>query len=284
MIKINLLPKGLYEKKIVRNLAVMFAVLAMVVAGGGVGYRMKLAADIGRMTAEVEDIEARQKMVQGLKANVQQEAAKLAPIQAKVKFIEEVFAHNEKWPKLYEELAKYTYKKVLYRRLTPSQNGLQIDAFTPSISDAGRFLLNMYRANDIFSSVTISGLPGYPRDQSGIAAISGALGMVPTGEPQSAGPLPTGVSPHLYRYGGMEAVSTGVARAAAEALRGLNFTVTCTLREQITAPALPGVAPTEPGMGGSMGSPVPMQMPMQSPGQPPGTPSMTLPSDGYVPS
>jgi hypothetical protein len=283
MIKINLLPKGLYEKKIVRNLAVTFAVIAMMVAGGGVGYRMKLAADIGRMTAEVEAIEARQKMVQGLKANVQQEAAKLVPIHAKVKFIEDVFAHNEKWPKLYEELAKYTYKKVLYRRLTPSENGLQIEAHTTSISDAGRFLLNMYRANDIFSSVTISGLPGYPRERSD-TALAGAMGMIPMGEPQQTGPLPTGVSPHLYRYGGMEAVSTGVARAAAEALSGLNFTVTCTLREQITAPALPGLAPTEPGMGGFVDQSMPMQMPSQQPGAAPGTPSMTMPSDDFVPS
>lgn len=283
MVKINLLPPGLYEKKIIRNLAIMFAVLAMMIVGGGVGYKIKLASDIRHMTAEVENIEARQKMVQGLKANVQQEAAKLAPIQAKVKFIEDVFAHNEKWPKLYEELARYTYKKVLYRRLTPSENGLQIEAFTPSISDAGRFLLNMYRANDVFSSVTISGLPGYPRERSDTAS-AGTLGMIPPGQTQATAPLPTGVSPHLYRYGGMEAVSTGVARAATEALSGLNFTVTCALREQITAPALPGVAPTEPGMGGAMDQSMPMQMPSQQPGAPPGTPSMTMPSNDYVPS
>lgn len=249
MIKINLLPAGIYEKRIIRNLAIMFAVLAMVIAGASFGYKLKLNGDIAAKTSEVDAIETKQKMVQGLKSQAKNEASKIAPIEQKVAFIESVFQYNAKWPTLYEELAKYTYEKVLYTKLTPTTNSLQIDAYTPSISDAGRFLINMYRARHIFSSVSISGLPGYP--EKGGQAGSGGAAATYTAE---SGPLPTGVSPNLYRYGGIGAVSSGVSKAEASESRGLSFTIACTLREPITPPVPPmgGVSAAGAGAPGAV--------------------------------
>jgi len=264
-IKINLLPPGIYEKKIVRNIAILFAVLAMAIAGAGVGYRLKLGKDIAVMTAQADEVERKKAIVDDIKKKAADERAKIQPMKDKIAFIEAVYNYNEKWPALYEELARYTYGKVVYHSVTPTQDGLEIVATIPSIGDVGRFLLNMYRASHIFSSVAISGLPGYPPG-GGAGAGSSELAAPPAYRAEG-GPLPTGVSPYLYRYGGVSAAAAAVARAEAAKAKGLTLTVSCRLKELITPPVPPGAAAPS-GVGQTMpGQPIPGQ-PMPAPPTP----------------
>jgi hypothetical protein len=248
MIKINLLPPYIYEKRQVRMLALGLLVLIMATAVGGVTYKMRLDASTATMKQQADEAEAKKAQIAQINSSADGERGKIAPIAAKLKFIQDVQKYNLVMPELYQQLARFTYKGVLYRKLTPSATGMTIEAYTPSLSDLGRYLLNMYKADSIFSNVSISAIPGYPSAE-GVSVVSGG---------GYAGPMESypGMSSSASRYGGLGAVMSGVEKTIKE--KGFNFTVACALKTPIAAPAPPGggaAAPGAPGMAPGMAGP-----------------------------
>jgi hypothetical protein len=110
--------------------------------------------------------------------------------------------YNGKAPALYEELARFTYEKIRYREIALNETDMAIQAYAPSLADAGRYLLNLYRATHIFSQVSMSAVPGYS------SAGTGAEGAV--GPPLASS-----------RPGS----------------RGFDFTISCKLTQPLTPPA-----------------------------------------------
>lgn len=279
MIKINLLPSNIYEARTIKRLIVLFVVVLLVVVAGGIGYTMKLNKDTAEMKAQADTVEQLSKQVDSLKGQAQSTRSGIAPVQDRINFFKAVQDYNLQYPKLYEDLAQFTYAKIIYSQLTPSGSTLNINAYAPSLSDAGRYLLNLYKATHIFSSVTISAVPGYPQDGGGQQGALGPAGMplmpgAMPGMPGMAGPglpppIPGMAPPADTGYGGLEAITSGVTRAA-ERKKGFSFTVTCTLKAPIAAPSTPGqAAAAAGGMPGAM----PGMMPGAMPGPPmPGAP------------
>lgn len=161
MLKINLLPPYIFEKRKIRRTAILFGVLVGCVAAGMFGWYSMLAARERDLNSEVLMWEQKAAEVKSLEDQAAAEEAKSPPIKSKVDFIEKVMAYNLEYPKLYEELAKYTYSRILYRSVEPSPNQLKIAAHAGSVGDCGRYVLNMYRASHIFTSVRIDGVPGW---------------------------------------------------------------------------------------------------------------------------
>ncbi|MCX6377383.1 MAG: hypothetical protein NTU88_15330 [Armatimonadetes bacterium] len=161
MLKINLLPSYIFEKRKVRRTAMMFGVLLLGVAVGMFAWYSVLAAKQRDLTVQVADMEAKANEVKALDAQAAAEEAKAPPLQNKVSFIENVMNYNLEYPKLYEDLAKYTYSRIVYRSVEPSGTQLKIGASARSVGDCGRYLLNMYRATHVFSGVTIDAVPGW---------------------------------------------------------------------------------------------------------------------------
>lgn len=162
MLKINLLPKYIYEKRKVKQTAFMFAVLFLGVVAGMVAWHLSLAAKERDLTVQVADMQQKVNEVRSLETQAAAEEQRLPVIQGKVAFIESVMQYNLEYPKLYEELAKYTYNRIMYTSVDPSGGQLKVGAHARSIGDCGRYLLNMYRASHVFSSVGIDGVPGWP--------------------------------------------------------------------------------------------------------------------------
>lgn len=167
MLKINLLPPYIYEKRKVRRAAFLFGLLFIVCTGIMVAWWAKLGNQERDLTAQVTDMEQKAQQVAALKQQVAAEQSKIPPIQEKVAFIESLMDYNLKYPKLYEELAKYTYGRILYSSVQPTATGLTVQAHARTIGDCGRYLLNMYRASHLFTSVTISAVPGWPAESTG---------------------------------------------------------------------------------------------------------------------
>ena len=161
MLKINLLPPYIFEKRKIRRTAILFGVLVACVAAGMFGWYSMLAAKERDLNSEVLMWEQKAAEVKSLEDQAAAEEAKAPPIKSKVDFIENVMAYNLAYPKLYEELAKYTYSRIVYRSVEPSSNQLKIAAHARSVGDCGRYVLNMYRASHIFSSVRIDSVPGW---------------------------------------------------------------------------------------------------------------------------
>lgn len=248
MIKINLLPPHIYEKRVVRNLMLLFAFIIIATAVGGVTYKGKLNAATEEMKMQADEAEAKKAQIAKINQDADAELGKIAPITAKLKFFKDVADYNTKIPALYQDLAKFTYKGVLYRKVTPTNTGLTIDAYTPSLANLGRYLLNMYKADSIFTSVSISAIPGYPSAE-GVSVVNGG------GYGGEGGMTYPGMSSSASRYGGMEAVASGVSKTVKD--KGFNFNVTCALKTPITPPAPPaGGAATNTG-GGMAAAPAP---------------------------
>jgi hypothetical protein len=240
VLKINLLPPYIYERRKVRKAALIFGLLFAAVAAGIFGWWLMLSNQERNLKVQVEDMKAKAAQVEALQQQLSAEQAKLPPIKSKVDYIKGVMAYNMKYPAIYAELANYTYSRIIYKSIKPSGgNSIAIDARARTVGDCGRYLLNMYRAQHIFTSVAISqsAIKGWSsNNQTGAAAMP----MVDfEGAPSSQG---------------------------STTQQGFDFTVTCALKEAIIPPAYAagGSAPTgtpgTPGMPGA--TPPPSAGPM----------------------
>lgn len=262
MIKINLLPKSINEKKAVRNMAVLFGVLVVAVIAIGVLYtQMVLVPQVQQEQQLVEQTKALETQVINLEGDTSKVQGSMKPISDKLTFVNAVLDYNTKYPKLYEEVAKWTYEKVAYTTMTCDGTQVQMSARARSLDDLGRFLLNMYRATDLFTEVAISGVPGYP---TGGANNPGG-GPVPQG--------PSGFGPQA-NMAGMPAIAAGVM--SGPAARYIDFTVSCKLKTPIAAPAFAGAgaAAGAAGTAGApaVGAPTPMAPPTPVPSGPTAAP------------
>ncbi|MDI6828651.1 MAG: hypothetical protein QME62_09225 [Armatimonadota bacterium] len=162
MLKINLLPPYIFERRKVRQAAFIAVLAFMMVLGGMLAWWYTLNKARADLQLQVQEMEARRDEVVALQKRVEAEEAKIPPIQQKLDFIDGLLKYIDAIPNLYEELARYTYARIRYTSIKPSSDTLSIEAYARSLGDCGRYLLNMYRASHIFSSVTISSVPGYP--------------------------------------------------------------------------------------------------------------------------
>lgn len=245
MIKINLLPKTINQKRVIRNTAIMFACLLILVIAAGIAYGVKLKGDVADMEQLAAAAEQAKTEVEGIKKRADEITASIAPIKQKVDFINAVLEYNKAYPKLYEEVAKWTYDKVALDSLQCDGTQIQMAARVKTLDDLGRYLLNMYRATDLFTEVTISGIPGY-------GSGPGAGGQGP-----SYGPMGGQIGGSMASLAGLQAIESGVDRAGSGVYGGgkwINFTVTCKLKTPIVAPQFAGAGATAAGQQpGAMG-------------------------------
>ena len=254
MIKINLLPRKINEKKVVRDTAILFGVLVVAVVLIGVLYtQLFMVPQVQAQEKSATDAETLEAEVVGIEKQVSDwKSTKIPPVQKKLTFIKDVLDYNLKYPRLYEEIAKWTYEKVAYMGMGSNGTEVVMAARTKNLDYLGRYLLNMYRATDLFTEVTISGVPGYPTGGGSF----GSGGFQAPGISGGGGPE--------ANLSGIGAISTGVQNAPSDGYIG--FTVTCKLKTPIVAPTFAGAqAATDtagaPGMPPSMPS-------MPSPGMP----------------
>lgn len=162
MLKINLLPPYIFERRKVRQTAFLFGLIFMLTFGGMLTWWFMLGRKEADLRSRLAIVNVTKAQVEALEATISAEQAKIPPIKDRMDYFKAVIAYNEKFPAVYEELVKYTYERVLYRSIQPSNSQLTIAAHAKSLGDCGRYLLNIYRARHLFSNVTISAVPGYP--------------------------------------------------------------------------------------------------------------------------
>ncbi len=270
MIKINLLPKTINQKLVIRNTAILFACLLLLVIAAGIVYGIVLKGKVAEMEQMAAAAEQAKAEVEGIQKRADEITASIAPIKQKVDFINAVLEYNKAYPKLYEEVAKWTYDKVALDALQCDGTQIQMVARVKTLDDLGRYLLNMYRATDLFTEVTISGIPGY------------GSGPGATGQDGSFGPGGGQIGGSMASLAGLQAIESGVERAQSGVYAGgkwINFTVTCKLKTPIVAPQFAGSGSTAAGQQPGMGGMPPAQggMPPMGPG---GTFSTAPPQQG----
>jgi hypothetical protein len=163
MIKINLLPKSIGQSTMSQVTAGFCAFCLVLVVGGLLGYyHTVMVPKTEDMQGQAAKAEALKATVQGIKAEAEAQKSLIAPIQAKVDFVSDVQKYNKRYPELYEHVASWTYDQVVYSSMSTAGGTLTMSARAQSLEDLGRYLLNMYRATDMFKTVSISNVPSYP--------------------------------------------------------------------------------------------------------------------------
>lgn len=233
MLRINLLPAYIYERRKVRAAAIGFTIAFVAVLAGMLAWWLTLSNRQKELAVMVADMEAKAAEVTRIEQQAQQEENRIPVIQAKVDFIEAVLEYNLQIPKLYEEIAKYTYGRIQLKSMQASGGTVQIQAHARTLGDCGRYLMNMYRATHLFSSVTISGVPGWPAGAGGQAGQMVSVGPYGTSVPAPQQPSADG--------------------------QGFDFNVTCTMVQQISPPVYggAGAAPANAATAGAPGVPLP---------------------------
>ncbi len=163
MIKINLLPKSIGQSTLSQITAGILTVFLLLVVGGLLGYyHMVMVPRTDDMEKQADAAVELKTRVQGIQAEAAAQTDLIAPIKDKINFVDDVVKYNRKYPELFEKVARWTYDQVVYSSMSTSGGTLTMNARAQSLEDLGRYLLNMYRATDLFTSVSISNVPSYP--------------------------------------------------------------------------------------------------------------------------
>lgn len=270
MLKLDLLPAHYAIARRNRKVLFMSIPLLVLVVLGWLGYLAHINSTINGTQAELDETKTKADAVRKLQGETKARQDELAPIQAKISFVQQADQSGGQFWDRFHQLNRYIYDRAVVSSfsITPPAS-VSFTAEVETTEDAARFILNMVRCPYItsfsFSAPTtmeggaIEGIPG--------AAAAGAAGGAPGG---AAGGPPAG--PGGPEAGGAPGGATPTAGAGAGPIR---FTVSCTLKQPISIPSPPaaggGAAPGGPG--GAPGGP-------GGPGGPPADAGGPPPGDG----
>jgi len=163
MLRINLLPAYIAQKRRVRNAIIGMIALFSLVTGLGLAYQfMVLQPEVAKLEQDANDMQARADAVTAYKAETSRIRTKVAPLQEKVQFVELIRYHNTIRQKIYRNVARYTYKQVEYNSMAVTGNTLAVSGYVRQISDIGRFYITLFGNPDITAVSLTSPIPGWP--------------------------------------------------------------------------------------------------------------------------
>lgn len=255
MIKINLLPKSINHKAILRNTALLFVFLLVVIIGAGVGYGINLQGQVTAMEEQATQAETIKAEVEKIQQATQAEREKIKPMQAKLDFINSVLEYNKQYPKLYSEISKWTYGKVVLDSMSCNGTDVELKAKVKSLDDLGRYLLNMYQASDLFTEVTIADAAGFVPNSTLSNVVQDTFSTASD----------VNISGSKASLAGIDAIGGGVVKGVLKQQSWITFTVKCKLKNPIAAPAFGGQS-NSPGTG----DPAAPSMPSSQPSVPGG--------------
>ncbi|MEO7904083.1 MAG: hypothetical protein ABIZ35_28545 [Capsulimonas sp.] len=162
MLRVNLLPGYVAQRRMTRNLTAVFSALfltAVVTLSGATFFFLVPAQKY--MENEAAKAEALKQQTDTAKSGASSVRTAIAPTEAKLQFVVDARNYNKEWARLYDTVARYTDPKMIYTDATVSGTALSIKAYAPSIAEVGRYLEAIYKEPD-FQTVSIDKLPGYP--------------------------------------------------------------------------------------------------------------------------
>jgi hypothetical protein len=172
MIKINLLPGYILERRRVKALVMLLAVVLIVELLGFAAYvwapgPFSLASKKAKADARRQQARSDAQIVEGLEAEIGQVQRDYAAKQLWVRWVEDADSRPPQWTEYIREIRKYIPADVVVNGLQPpSGNVLNLSGQTSDVMAAVRWYLNMLRcelvmpdANAVTLSTTTGGWP-----------------------------------------------------------------------------------------------------------------------------
>jgi hypothetical protein len=201
-------------------------------------------------------------IIDGLTQQATSITGQIAPIQSKLKFVQDIETYNHAYPQLFETVAAYTTPNVIYNSLQLAGTTLTLQAYCPNLQALGFYLRALVKC-PIITGVNFSGVPGY---RSAHADSTHQI-PIPEGVPAYFPGVPRAITSFTVTNGKITAVTMQGQGTAGEVqvnngLRqgpqmgfqmgggqgarlfnpktdGFDITVTCALNETLTPPKPP---------------------------------------------
>lgn len=161
MIKINLLPPHIHQRKQVKIAVGVVVVMLAAEIGGVLAYRQgpqKLNEELTKTDGE------RKSALQLVQTVGTQAGTVLGGEQAlgpKYNFITGMLDYNKMYPDLYARTAQYAYREATFLNLEASANQLKFDAYVSDPADVARLMVGLSNSPDFANLPQISGVPDY---------------------------------------------------------------------------------------------------------------------------
>ena len=250
MLRINLLPAYLGEKKKTRLAIVGASLLVAAVTGGSLFAWNHQKQQVETREAEAIAMETEATAVTQLQTDANNIRTAIKPITDKRDFIDAVLFYNQLRPRIYRRAARYTTNNVEFNSMTVSGQSLAISAFAKRPSDVGRFLITMF-ANPDLSAVSVAGIPGW--SGAGGGTTGGGPGGPAGGFPGSGGGGGGGYGGGSRPGAGVGGPAGGGGGAQQTNRPGFPFSVGATLIYPVAPPSAPGGGGPAGGGGGGFG-------------------------------
>lgn len=198
MLRINLLPPYVQQRRLTKRLVPVFVLLfALSIALPLAGY-FYLHGKLTALTQEANDAVTGKGVTDSLKTEATTTIAQVGPIQQKLQFFTDVDAYDRKWVAKYAQLAQTTPKSsFIYDGAAITGPTMAIKAFSPSVESVGRYLQVMYHEPD-FSTVAVDHIPAYPDNLRHLYYLDGVLVFADGASGSNGG----GASPGGFSGGG----------------------------------------------------------------------------------
>lgn len=166
MLRINLLPPYVTQRRLTKRLIPVFALLLLVSVALPLLLFANMKTHLNDITQQAEADEQAKSANDALDALAASTKAQVQPILDKVNFVEAIHKYNRDQVTTIVAVANQSPKKsFIYSGMAPGAgySTMTINAYSPSVEEAGRYLQAMYQ-QPAFTSVAVDNIPGYPNN------------------------------------------------------------------------------------------------------------------------
>lgn len=161
MIKINLLPPHIHQRKQIKIAVGIVGVMLVAEIAGLLAARSAPMA----LNAELKTTQAdRQAKLDDVKKVGTEASGVLSAEQAlapKFNFLSQMLDYNRAYPELYERTAGYTYREAMFLNLEAIGSQLKFDAYVSDPADVARLMVGLSNSPDFTGLPQVSGVPDY---------------------------------------------------------------------------------------------------------------------------
>lgn len=164
MLRINLLPPYVTQRRLTKRLIPVFALLVALSVALPLIWYASMKTHLTELTQQADTDEAQKTANDALEAQAVSTTAQVKPIQDKLDFAVAVHAYIRAQVALINTVADKSPKNsFIYSGIAPGPGyqTMVIKAYSPSVEEVGRYLQAMY-AQPVFGSVAVDKIPGYP--------------------------------------------------------------------------------------------------------------------------
>ena len=175
MLRINLLPSYVQQRRLTKKLILPFILLFLLSVALPLAAYFYLHGKLTTLTQEASDAVTGKGKTDSLKQEATTTLAQVGPVQQKLQFVTDTDAYDRKWVAEYAQLAQTTPRSTfIYDGAAITGPTMAIKAYSPSVETVGQYLQVMYHEPN-FSTVAVDHIPAYPDNIRHLYFLNGVL-------------------------------------------------------------------------------------------------------------